>query len=121
MHPRRAIGSISTLRLDRRSRGQDSCGRSAALGGRAVLTVVAAWMARAAIRRYRSPAVTPRAVLQLRTPLRTYTALAGITMLNPLTLVYRAALMLGHQASAAAFTTAQAGVFVLAVVAASAS
>lgn len=87
----------------------------------AVLTVVAGWMARAAIRRYRSPAATPRAVLRLRTPLRAYTALAGITMLNPLTLVYWAALVLGHQTSAAAFTTAQAGVFVLAVVAASAS
>ena len=42
-------------------------------------------------------------------------------MLNPLTVVYWAALVLGHQASAAALTTAQAGVFVLAVIAASAS
>lgn len=39
-----------------------------------VLAVVAVWMARAAIRRYRLPAATPRAALRLHTPLRAYTA-----------------------------------------------
>jgi len=83
---------------------------------------MAAWMAAAAVGRYRSPAATPRVGLALRTPLRAYAALAGITVLNPLTMVYWAALVLGRQASAAAaFTPAQAGVFVAAVFAASAS
>jgi arginine exporter protein ArgO len=87
----------------------------------AVLAIMAAWMATAAIRRYRSPAATPRVGRALRTPLRAYAALAGITVLNPLTMVYWAALVLGRQASAAAFTPVQAGVFVAAVFAASAS
>lgn len=85
------------------------------------LAAVAGWMVVAAVRRYRSPAAKPRMALGLRTPLRAYTALAGITVLNPLTVVYWAALVLGHQASAAAFSAAQAGVFVTAVFAASAS
>ena len=87
----------------------------------AVLAIMAAWMAAAAVRRYRSPAATPRVGRALRTPLRAYAALAGITVLNPLTMVYWAALVLGRQASAAAFTPAQAGAFVAAVFAASAS
>ena len=82
---------------------------------------MAAWMAAAAVGRYRSPAATPRVGLALRTPLRAYAALAGITVLNPLTMVYWAALVLGRQASAAAFSPVQAGVFVAAVFAASAS
>jgi arginine exporter protein ArgO len=57
----------------------------------------------------------------LRTPLRAYTALAAVTVLNPLTVVYWAALVLGRQASAVGFAPAHSGVFVLAVVAASAS
>ena len=59
--------------------------------------------------------------LALRTPLRAYAALAGVTVLNPLTVVYWAALVLGRQASAAALTPAQAGAFVAAVFTASAS
>ena len=54
-------------------------------------------------------------------PLRAYTALAAITAVNPLTVIYWAALLLGRQASTAAFTPAEAGAFVGAVVAASAS
>ena len=87
----------------------------------AMLTVVATWMARTAIHRYRVPAATPRATLRLRTPLRAYTALAGITLLNPLTVVYWAALVLSRQSSATAFTAAQTAAFALAVVAASTS
>jgi len=78
-------------------------------------------MAVAAARRYRPPAAIPRVRLALRTPLRAYTALAAITAVNPLTVIYWAALLLGRQASTAAFTPAEAGAFVGAVVAASAS
>src|SRR6266568_1317943 len=81
----------------------------------ALLAAVAAWMAVAAVRRYRSPATIPRVGLVLRTPLRAYTALAAITA------IYWAAVVLGRQASAATFTPAEAGAFVGAVVAASAS
>jgi arginine exporter protein ArgO len=87
----------------------------------ALLAAVAAWMAVAAVRRCRSPAAIPRVGLALHTPLRAYTALAAITAVNPLTVIYWAALVLGRQAAAAAFTPAEAGAFVGAVVAASAS
>ena len=87
----------------------------------ALLAAVAAWTAVAAARRYRSPAAIPRVGLALRTPLRAYTALAAITAVNPLTVIYWAALVLGRQASAAALTPAEAGAFVGAVVAAPAS
>jgi len=87
----------------------------------ALLAAVAAWMAVAAVRRYRSPAAIPRVGLALRTPLRAYTALAAITAVNPLTVIYWATLVLGRQASAAPLTPAEAGAFVGAVVAASAS
>jgi arginine exporter protein ArgO len=86
-----------------------------------LLAVVATWMGLAAVRRYRAPGTTPGIALRLRKPLRAYMTLAGITMLNPLTALYWAALVLGRQASAIGFTPAQAGVFVLAVLAASAS
>src|SRR6266700_585 len=75
----------------------------------------------AGVRRYRSPATIARVGLALHTPLRAYTALAAITAVNPLTVIYWAALLLGRQASTAAFTPAEAGAFVGAVVAASAS
>jgi arginine exporter protein ArgO len=86
-----------------------------------LLAAVAAWMAVAAVRRYRASGTTPDGAWRFRTPLRAYTALAAVTVLNPLTVVYWAALVLGRQASADDLTPAQAGVFVLAVVAASAS
>jgi arginine exporter protein ArgO len=86
-----------------------------------LLAAVAAWMAAAAVRRYRGSGAEPGVALRLRTPRRAYTALAAVTVLNPLTVLYWAALVLGRQASAADFTPAQAGVFVLAVLAASAS
>ena len=60
---------------------------------------MATWMAVAVVRRYRSRQPGPRVALRLRTPLRAYTALAGIPMLNPLTVVYWAALVLGQQVS----------------------
>jgi arginine exporter protein ArgO len=89
------------------------------LAAAGMLALVAAGMARAAVRRYRSPA--RGAGLVLRSPLRAYTALAAVTVVNPLTVIYWAALILGRQATAAAFAPARAAVFVLAVAAASAS
>jgi arginine exporter protein ArgO len=83
------------------------------------LAVVAAWMGLAAVRRYRTP--TAGAGMALRNPLRAYVTLAGVTVLNPLTLVYWAALILGRQASTATLTPTQAAVFAVAVAAASAS
>jgi arginine exporter protein ArgO len=86
-----------------------------------LLAAVAAWMGLAALRRYRASGAVPGVALRLRTPLRAYVMLAGLTLLNPLTAVYWAALVLGQQTSSIGFTPAQAGVFVLAVLAASAS
>jgi arginine exporter protein ArgO len=86
-----------------------------------MLAAVAAWMGLAAVRRYRASGATPRVALRLRTPLRAYLTLAGVTLFNPLTALYWAALVLGRQTSAVGFTSAQAVVFVLAVLAASAS
>jgi len=85
-----------------------------------VLVIVAAWLAVAAVRRYRAAsAAAPR--LALRTPLGAYAILASVTVVNPLTMVYWAALVLGRQTSTAALTPAQAAAFVAAVFAASAS
>lgn len=87
----------------------------------AALVIVAGWMAVTALRRYRSASGVPRARLALRTPLHAYTAVAAVTVVNPLTVIYWAALVLGRQASAAAFTPTEAGTFAAAVFAASAS
>ena len=84
-----------------------------------VLVFLAIWTAASAVRGYRSPAHARARAISLNTPLRAYTALVGLTALNPLTVVYFAALVMGRQASAS-FTAAQAGVFVLGVFAASA-
>ena len=86
-----------------------------------LLAAVAGWMAVATLRRYRASGGIPGVAMRLRTPLRAFTTLAGVTLLNPLTAIYWAALVLGRQASAVGFSPAQAGVFVLAVLAASAS
>jgi threonine/homoserine/homoserine lactone efflux protein len=56
-----------------------------------MLAGVAAWMALAALRRYRTPATGVD--MALRSPLRAYATLAAVTVLNPLTLVYWAALI----------------------------
>jgi threonine/homoserine/homoserine lactone efflux protein len=85
-----------------------------------VLTILAVRTAALAVRRYRSHVATAGPALGMTTPLRAYTALTGLTALNPLTVVYFGALVLNRQA-AGAFTAAQAGIFVLCVFAASAS
>lgn len=87
----------------------------------ATLVIVAGWMAVTAVRRYHSANGVPPARLALRTPRRAYAAVAAVTVVNPLTVIYWAALVIGRQASAAAFTSAEAGAFAATVFAASAS
>jgi arginine exporter protein ArgO len=58
-------------------------------------------------------------VLQAKRPLRAYLELTGLTILNPLTIIYFSALVLGLRSDA--WTVADSIVFVLAAFAASAS
>lgn len=87
----------------------------------AVLVALAARLAHAAWRQYRDPS---RAVTRdgsaLATPSRAYRGLLAMTLVNPGTVVYFAALVLGRQSSAPLSGVASA-LFVAAVVAASAS
>jgi arginine exporter protein ArgO len=85
-----------------------------------VLTILAVRTAVIAVRKYRSRACMAGPAAGLSTPLRAYTALIGLTALNPLTVVYFGALVLSRQASGA-LAAGQAGIFVLCVFAASAS
>lgn len=70
-----------------------------------------------ALRRSRSS--NDAKVLQAKRPLRTYLELTGLTILNPLTIIYFSALVLGLRSDA--WTVADSIVFVLAAFAASAS
>jgi arginine exporter protein ArgO len=85
----------------------------------AVLLVVAGHTVAGAIRRHRTSTVAVEPV-GLGTPFRAYAGLLGLTLLNPLTVVYFAALVVGRQA-AGRFTVPAAVAFVLAAFAASAS
>jgi arginine exporter protein ArgO len=85
----------------------------------AVLVGLAARTAVTAIRAHRS-LVPPRERAGLDTPRRAYLGLLGLTLLNPATIVYFGALVLGRQASSP-LSTAGEVVFVLAALAASAS
>lgn len=85
-----------------------------------VLVAMAAWGAVSAVREYRGG---DRATARTGTPLgpaRAYTALLGITLLNPATVIYFAALVLGSPATAA-LTHAEQAAFALAAFVASAS
>ncbi|MFE4412038.1 LysE family transporter [Streptomyces sp. NPDC093064] len=73
-----------------------------------------------AVRRYRGHRLAARTDPPPPSPARAYLALLGITLLNPTTLVYFAALVLGTRGTQAAPPSQQA-VFVLAALAASAS
>jgi arginine exporter protein ArgO len=85
----------------------------------AVLVALAARTAVTAVRQYRSPAPQrPRAGLD--TPRRAFLGLLGLTLLNPATIVYFGALVLGRQASGALATSDEV-VFVAAAFVASAS
>ncbi|MFJ3334847.1 LysE family transporter [Streptomyces sp. NPDC086766] len=85
-----------------------------------VLAALAGWGAVTALRRYRArrPAGPPDTAAP--SPARAYLGLLGLTLLNPATVIYFAALVLGSR-TAAAVPPLEQGVFVLAAFAASAS
>ncbi|MFE7760819.1 LysE family transporter [Streptomyces sp. NPDC057438] len=85
-----------------------------------VLLVLAARGAVTALRQYRAGRLTIRTQRDPVSPARAYVALLGITLLNPTTVVYFAALVLGSRATDAVSPLEQ-GVFVLAAFLASAS
>lgn len=64
-----------------------------------VLLGLAAYTAVAAVRHHRDPARAARSDAGLATPVRAFVGLLGLTVLNPMTIVYFGALVLGRQAS----------------------
>ncbi len=86
----------------------------------AVLLVLAGRTAYTAWRHHRDPALATGTAPGLRTPGRAYLGLLGLTILNPATVIYFSALVLGRQ-SAAPISGADLVIFVLAAFAASAS
>jgi arginine exporter protein ArgO len=64
-----------------------------------VLLGLAAYTAVTAVRHHRDPARAARSDAGLATPLRAFVGLLGLTVLNPMTIVYFGALVLGRQAS----------------------
>lgn len=89
-------------------------------GSALVLIALAVRGTAAAISQYRKRQTSTRAGETPISPARAYMGLLGITMLNPTTVIYFAALVLGSQTTAAPDHLEQA-VFVLAAFAASAS
>jgi arginine exporter protein ArgO len=89
-------------------------------GSALVLIALAVRAAARAIRQYRKTQTTTRASETPISPVRAYMTLLGLTMMNPITVIYFAALVLGTQTTAAPDHLEQA-VFVLAAFAASAS
>jgi arginine exporter protein ArgO len=85
-----------------------------------VLAALAVRGAIGAVRQYRERLLTERTGQDPPHPGRAYLALLGITLLNPTTVVYFAALVLGSR-TAEAVRPLEQGVFVLAAFAASAS
>ncbi len=86
-----------------------------------VLVVIAVRTARTAIRSHRDPAATPPGPgTNMATPVRAYLGLLGLTLLNPMTIVYFGALVLGRRACDGIGPLGDA-VFVIAAFAASAS
>jgi arginine exporter protein ArgO len=85
-----------------------------------VLLAIGARVAVTAWRHHRDPTRAIRTPA-LATPGRAFAALLGLTLLNPATVVYFAALVLGHRASDATTTVAVQVTFVVAVFVASAS
>jgi arginine exporter protein ArgO len=85
-----------------------------------VLIAIAGRTALTALRHHRDPARASRTGAALTTPGRAYLALLGLTVLNPATIVYFGALVLGRQ-SGAGLGAGAALVFVVAAFAASAS
>ncbi|MGW7540113.1 LysE family transporter [Streptomyces sp. NPDC054770] len=85
-----------------------------------VLVALAVRGAAAALRQYRERRLTTRAERPVPGPGRAYLGLLGITLLNPTTVIYFAALVVGTR-SADPVRPLEQGVFVLAAFAASAS
>jgi arginine exporter protein ArgO len=85
-----------------------------------VLLALAAWGAVTALREYRGHRLATRTAPAPPSPAQAYLGLLGITLLNPTTVIYFAALVLGSQATGPVGPLEQ-GVFVLAAFAASAS
>ncbi|MGC0379277.1 LysE family transporter [Streptomyces sp. SAI-229] len=85
-----------------------------------VLLALAVWGAAGAVRRYRGRRLTARPAAAPPDAARAFLSLLGITLLNPTTVIYFAALVLGSRSGAAAGPVEQ-GVFVAAAFAASAS
>ncbi|MEV0634888.1 LysE family transporter [Streptomyces sp. NPDC050619] len=85
-----------------------------------VLMALAVLGAVTAVRRYRGHRLATRSDPPPPSPARAYLGLLGITLLNPVTVIYFAALVLGTRAEDAVRPLEQ-GVFVLAAFAASAS
>jgi arginine exporter protein ArgO len=86
-----------------------------------VLVALAARTAYTAWRQYRSGAEPARTATGLATPVRAFIGLLGLTLLNPATVIYFAALVLGREAAGGDLTPAAGAVFVAAAFAASAS
>ncbi|KQX91510.1 LysE family transporter [Streptomyces clavifer] len=86
----------------------------------ALLVALAMQGGATAVHRYRSRQATIRIDEPPPTPVRAYAVLLAITMMNPMTVVYFAALVLGSEVTATADRPQQA-VFVIAALAASAS
>lgn len=85
-----------------------------------VLIVLALWSGATAIRQYRKQQTAIRTDRTPLTPVRAYVGLLAITMMNPMTVIYFAALVLGSNIATAA-THVEHAVFVFAAFAASAS
>jgi arginine exporter protein ArgO len=81
-----------------------------------VLVAIAVRTFRGAIRRRHEPPAVRQADGRMGTPLGAYLSFLGLTLLNPATIVYFAALVLGRRSD-----TGHAGVFVVGAFAASAS
>jgi arginine exporter protein ArgO len=84
-----------------------------------ILLIIAVRSALIAVRHYRDPLVRQERA-GLSTPPRAYAGLLGLTLLNPMTIVYFGALVLGR-GDRGSLTGAGSAVFVLAAFAASAS
>ncbi|KOV62357.1 lysine transporter LysE [Streptomyces sp. NRRL WC-3618] len=85
-----------------------------------VLAALAVRGGAGALRQYRDGTLSTRADTTPPTPVRAFLMLVGVTLLNPTTVIYFAALVLGNRASDAVSPWEQ-GVFVLAAFLASAS
>ncbi|MEU6283024.1 LysE family transporter [Streptomyces sp. NPDC047028] len=85
-----------------------------------VLAALAVWGAAGALRQYRARRPATRAERPVPSAARAYLGLLGVTLLNPVTVVYFAALVVGTS-TAEAVRPLDRAVFVLAALAASAS